>query len=151
MLFFTFHAFLIISVHKILNFMHFSQKHYRRTDGRTDGRTDTRSFSRFIATKKTVSKPLSANSFKYDIEENCFSGFWRCFLGQIPVIWWVTPTSFSLKRFFSLFVTLLVEKYGPFRWKNEDLTLKYVFRCAILFQTCFQGPMPIFWQVTTIF
>ena len=59
-----------------------------------------------------VSKPLSANSFKYDIEENCFSGFWRCFLGQIPVIWWVTPTSFSLKRFFSLFVTQNMDLSG---------------------------------------
>ena len=38
-LFMTFYAFLIISVHKTLNFMHFSQKHYIRTDGRTDRRT----------------------------------------------------------------------------------------------------------------
>ena len=40
MLFMTFYAFLIISVHKILNFMHFSQKHDIPTDGRTDGPTD---------------------------------------------------------------------------------------------------------------
>ena len=48
MLFMTFCAFLIISVHKILNFGHFSQKHYGRTDRwtdrRTNGRTDTPSY-----------------------------------------------------------------------------------------------------------
>ena len=42
MLFMTFYAFLIISVHKTCNFLHFSQKHYRHTDGRTDRRTDGR-------------------------------------------------------------------------------------------------------------
>ena len=36
MLFMTFYAFLIISVHNILNFGHFSPKHYGRTKGRTD-------------------------------------------------------------------------------------------------------------------
>ena len=36
------YAFLIISVHKILNFGHFPQKHYRHTDGPTDRRTDRR-------------------------------------------------------------------------------------------------------------
>ena len=44
MLFMTFYAFLIISVHKILNFGHFSQKHYRHTDGPADGQTDTPSY-----------------------------------------------------------------------------------------------------------
>ena len=36
----TFYALLIISVHKILNFMHFSQKRDIHTDGRTNGRTE---------------------------------------------------------------------------------------------------------------
>ena len=40
MLFMTLHASLIISVHKIRNFMHFSQKRDIHTDERTDGRTD---------------------------------------------------------------------------------------------------------------
>ena len=35
----TFYAFLIIIVYKVLHFGHFSQKHYRHTDGRTNGRT----------------------------------------------------------------------------------------------------------------
>ena len=44
MLSMAYYAFLIISVHKILNFGHFSQKHYRHTDRRTDRRTDTPSY-----------------------------------------------------------------------------------------------------------
>ena len=44
MLFMTFYAFLIISVYKILNFGHFSQKHYIHTDGPTDQRTDSPSY-----------------------------------------------------------------------------------------------------------
>ena len=48
MLFLTFYAFLIIYVHRILHFVHFSRKHHiptdRRTNGRTDGPTDTRSY-----------------------------------------------------------------------------------------------------------
>ena len=39
MLFITLYAFLIISLHKILNFRLFSQKHYIQTDRRTDGHT----------------------------------------------------------------------------------------------------------------
>ena len=42
MLFMTLYAFRIIFVHKILNFMHFSQKHYIHTDGPTDGPTNGR-------------------------------------------------------------------------------------------------------------
>ena len=38
-LFFTFHGFLIFSVHTIHNCGHFSQKHYIRTDGLIDGPT----------------------------------------------------------------------------------------------------------------
>ena len=37
----TFNAFLIISVHKILNFGHFLQKRDRQGDGPIDGRTET--------------------------------------------------------------------------------------------------------------
>lgn len=48
MLFMTLYTFLIISLHKILNFMRSSQKrdqkHYARTDRRTGGRTDTPSY-----------------------------------------------------------------------------------------------------------
>ena len=40
----TFYAFLIISVHKILNFMRFLQKRDKLTNGRTDRRTDTPSY-----------------------------------------------------------------------------------------------------------
>ena len=39
MLFMTLYAFLIISAHKILNFMRFLQKHDIRTDGPTEGHT----------------------------------------------------------------------------------------------------------------
>ena len=42
MLFMTLYAFLIISVHKTLDFMHFLQKRDRHTDGPTNGRTDGR-------------------------------------------------------------------------------------------------------------
>ena len=44
MLFMTFYAFLISSVHKIRNFMHFSQNYYIHTDRRTDRQTDTPSY-----------------------------------------------------------------------------------------------------------
>ena len=40
----TLYAFLIISVHKILSFMHFSQKRDIATNGRTDRRTDKPSY-----------------------------------------------------------------------------------------------------------
>ena len=42
MLFMTLYAFLIISVHKTLNFMHFLQKRDIHMDRRTDGPTEER-------------------------------------------------------------------------------------------------------------
>ena len=48
--------------------------------------------------------------------------FRRCFLGQIPIFCWVTPTFFSLRRFSYQCIITLERMSGPFRWKNGDLT-----------------------------
>ena len=81
----------------------------------------------------------------------CFSVFWRWFRGQIPIFRWVTPTFFTLKRFFHGYIITLALKREPSRWKNGHLTPKCVFRTPIPLQSYFWGQMPVFWWVTPIF
>ena len=72
-------------------------------------------------------------------------------MGQIPIIWLVTPTFFSFRKFFNQFIITPEKISGPFRWKNGDMTPKRVFRGTILLHWCILGQMPIFWWVTPIF
>ena len=80
-----------------------------------------------------------------------FSVFWRCFMGQIPKIWWVTAIFFSLRRFFNQFIIIPEKRTEHFSWKSGELTPKCVFSCCKLLRECFWGQMPNKWWVTPIF
>ena len=81
----------------------------------------------------------------------CFSVFWRCFMGQIPIIWWVTAIFFSLRRFFNQFIIIPEKRTEHFSWKSGELTPKCVFSWCMLLRECFWGQMPNKWWVTRIF
>ena len=70
-----------------------------------------------------------------------FNHFW----GQMPIFSWVTPTFYSLIRFFIEFVISCEKINGHCRWKNGHLIPKTSLKQG------FWGQMPIFSWVTPTF
>ena len=98
--------------------------------------------ARFYQRKMSQNPICKSFSLQY-WRKLCVSVFWRCFMGQIPIIWWATVIFFSLRRFFNQFIIIPEKRTEHFRWKSGELTPKCVLVVASCFLSIFGVKCPI--------